>query len=71
VGDTIEIVSPDDAEADLLLVVTGCRTACADVSSFGDRSILFIKSKEDAEKFIRNVKKRQGGLKADGMGENL
>jgi hypothetical protein len=71
VGDTIQFVSPDDGEADLLVVVTGCRTACVDMSSFGDRSILFIKSKEDAEKFIRCAKKRHGGSKTDGMGKNL
>jgi hypothetical protein len=61
VGDTIEFVSPDGEDVDMVLVVTGCKTACVDIEPFGNRPIRFIKSREEAETFIDEVKKRQGG----------
>jgi tRNA G26 N,N-dimethylase Trm1 len=61
VGDTIEFVSPDDGDADMVLVVAGCSTACVDIEPFGSLPIRFIKSREEADTFIEEVKKRQGG----------
>lgn len=60
-GDAIEFVSHDDEEVDMVLVVTGCKTACADIKSFGNRPIRFIKSSDDADTFIDEVRKRKGG----------
>jgi hypothetical protein len=61
VGDTIEFVSPDGEDVDMVLVVTGCATACVDIEPFRNRPIRFIKSREEADTFIDEVKKRQGG----------
>jgi len=60
VGDTIEFVSPDDGDVDMVLVVVGCKTACVDIEPFRNHPIRFIKSKEEADTFIDEVKKRQG-----------
>jgi len=60
-GDAIRFVSPDDEEADIVLVVTGCKTACADIEPFGNRPILFVKSREEADIFIGEVIRKQGG----------
>jgi hypothetical protein len=60
-GDAIRFVSPDDEEADMVLVVTGCKTACADIEPFGNRPIRFVKSREEADTFIDELRKRQGG----------
>jgi hypothetical protein len=61
VGDALTFVSPDDEDVDMILVVTGCKTACVDISPFDDYCVRFVKNKEDAEQFISEVKKRQGG----------
>jgi hypothetical protein len=70
-GDAIQFVSPDDEEADLLLVVTGCKTACVDIEPFGNRAILFVNSREGVDTFIDEVRRRQGGSKLDAMGRNI
>jgi len=54
-------VSPDDSDTDIVLVITGCETACVDIEPFGNRTIRFIKSREEADTFIDEVKKIQGG----------
>lgn len=60
-GDTIEFVSPDTPDADMILVVTGCKTACVDIEPFGNLPIHFVRSKEEADTFIEEMKQRQGG----------
>ncbi len=60
-GDAIEFVSPDGEDVDMVLVVTGCATACVDIEPFCNRTIRFVKSKEEADTFIDEVKKIQGG----------
>ena len=57
----IEFVSPDDGDADMVLVVAGCKTACVDIEPFSNRPIHFITSREEADTFIEEVKKKQGG----------
>jgi hypothetical protein len=56
-GDAIRFVSPDDAEADMVLVVTGCQTACADIKPSVTRPIFFVTSRDDVDTFIDEVKK--------------
>ncbi|MEA3470882.1 MAG: hypothetical protein U9R24_04120 [Thermodesulfobacteriota bacterium] len=60
VGDAIRFVSPDNGNADMVLVVTGCKTACVNIEPFGNRPIIFVRSREEADKFIDEVRKRQG-----------
>ena len=51
-GKKIEFLLPDAGNLDLILVVTGCATACADVAPLAGRPVRYIKSEEDAERFI-------------------
>ena len=49
----VEFVPLDDAHIDLVLAVQGCRTCCADLSSFAGKQIHFIAQIEDAGKFLQ------------------
>ena len=48
-------VSPEDADVDLILAVEGCRTACADLSSFDGVKIRIITQSQDAVDFIQEI----------------
>ena len=48
-------VSPKDADIDLILAVEGCRTACADLSSFDGVKIRIINQSQDAVDFIQEM----------------
>ena len=49
----VEFVSAEDEDIDLVLAVEGCKTACADLSTFKGTKIRFITKIEDAEEFLR------------------
>ncbi len=49
----VEFVSPDNDDADLVLAVEGCQTACADLGSFQGKAIHIISRREDAAKFVQ------------------
>lgn len=49
----VEFVSLDNEVIDLILAVEGCRTCCADLSSFEGTPIHFIAQIEDAGKFLQ------------------
>ncbi len=51
----VEFVPPESAEIDQVLVVEGCKTACADLSSFDGKNIFKIIQSEDAEYFIQEI----------------
>ncbi|MGC9324344.1 MAG: hypothetical protein ACP5G0_06295 [Desulfomonilia bacterium] len=53
--DRIEFVSPDSDEVETILVVTGCRTACVDITPFSDRPVRFISSEEDAQQWSEEI----------------
>lgn len=44
-----DIVSPEDEGAEAVVVIAGCPTACADVSSFDGMPIRFVRSMEEVE----------------------
>jgi hypothetical protein len=48
-----EFVPLDDEDLDLVLAVAGCKTCCADLSSFEDKQVFFIAQIEDAGKFLQ------------------
>jgi hypothetical protein len=48
-----EFVPLDHAHIDLILAVEGCRTCCADLSSFEGKQVYFITQIEDAGKFLQ------------------
>ncbi len=52
----VEFVSPGSREAECILVVTGCKTACADIAMFSDCRVRFITSEEDAAIWIEEQK---------------
>ncbi|HHO76853.1 MAG TPA: hypothetical protein ENN05_10560 [Deltaproteobacteria bacterium] len=56
-GGMIEFVSPEREEAKSVLVISGCKTACADISLFSDRPIRFISSEDDASVWIEEMKR--------------
>jgi hypothetical protein len=51
----VEFVSPDKDSVDLVLAVEGCKTACADLSSFDGKELRAITQSEDADEFIREI----------------
>ncbi|MCW7754346.1 hypothetical protein OOT00_10145 [Desulfobotulus sp. H1] len=51
------IVPYGDAEADLVLVFVGCPAACPDVRGIADEKLRYIGSYEDADLFLRALKK--------------
>ena len=51
----VEFVSPAHDDVDLVLAVEGCKTACADLSSFLGKTIHIITRNEDAGKFLLKI----------------
>ena len=51
----VEFVSAANDDAELVLAVEGCSTACADLSPFKGKDISVIAKPEDAEAFIRQM----------------
>jgi transcription antitermination factor NusA-like protein len=50
-----KFVSPQNVDVDLVLVVEGCRTACADLSAFDGKKIRIITQSDDAKEFIQEM----------------
>jgi ferredoxin len=50
----IEMVSLEE-EADLIIAIQGCPTACADLSPFDPSKVFHIKSEEDVQLLIRKL----------------
>ena len=50
-----DFVSYDDEEADLILVVMGCPSACVDTEVFDRAKVRTVKSLAEADVFIREV----------------
>jgi hypothetical protein len=55
----VEFISPESEEAEYILVITGCKTACADITPFSNRLVRFITSKEDAALWIEEEMRRK------------
>ena len=52
----VEFVSPDDESIDLVLVIEGCQTACADLSTIKATQIRIIRKVDDAVDFLQSFK---------------
>ena len=52
----IEFVPPDDKNAEFILAVEGCKTACADLKPYSGKPIRIITSEEQGEELIRELK---------------
>ena len=54
----IEWVAADSGDAEEIIIVSGCRTACAKPDSAADRPVRHITSPEDAEQWIAEMHRR-------------
>ncbi|MDA8140052.1 MAG: hypothetical protein M0036_15495 [Desulfobacteraceae bacterium] len=54
----IVFVRYDQPEAEMILAVEGCPTACADLASFEHLPVFIIKRPSEAEEFIMYVENR-------------
>ena len=52
----IEIVSPDVPGIESILVVQGCKTACADLSGFKCKNFMIVRDIKEADHFISEFK---------------
>lgn len=52
----VTFVSPHTNDMDIVLVLHGCPTACADITPFQNVTVWSITDPEDAEAFITHVK---------------
>jgi len=57
-GEEIEFAAADDEEAAMILVIAGCSSACVEIETGTDRPVRYIKSPEDAEQWIQEIKAR-------------
>ena len=54
----IEWTAADSEDAEMIVIVSGCKTACAKPDSAADRPARYITSPEDAEQWIAEIHKR-------------
>lgn len=54
----IEWTAADSGDAEEILVVSGCRTACAKPDSAAGRPVRYITGQEDAEQWIAEMDQR-------------
>lgn len=50
-----EFVSADSEEAQMILIVSGCSSACTRLDFAGDRPVHFITSPEEAERWVTEM----------------
>ncbi|HOJ13676.1 MAG TPA: hypothetical protein PLS81_04065 [Deltaproteobacteria bacterium] len=55
VAGAVDFVGPDDPEAEMVLFVSGCKSACTSIDQIRGRAVRFVTSEEDAEHWIREV----------------
>ncbi len=57
---SVEFVPLENAAIDIVLAIEGCKTCCADLSSFEGKQIHFIAQIEDAGRFLQKFLGVQG-----------
>ena len=57
-GDAIDLVSAQTEDTDMVLVVEGCEVCCVDLAPFSSRPVSIVKSEEDAQAFVGEIKAR-------------
>ena len=55
-GKKVEFTAADDEGAEMILIVTGCATACAEVTGL-DRPVRYITTPAEAERWIQDMEK--------------
>jgi hypothetical protein len=56
----VEFVSLEEADINLIFAIEGCKTACADLSTFDSDKIRVITEKEEAKYFIQELLDKTG-----------
>ena len=51
----VEFIPMENTDIDLVLAIEGCKTCCADLSSFEGKQIQFVSQLEDAGKFLQSI----------------
>jgi hypothetical protein len=51
----VEFVAADSEDVQMILIVTGCSTACATLDNVSEVPIHYITSQEDAERWIARI----------------
>ncbi len=54
-SDKVEFVSADSEEAEMILIVSGCSSACTKLDFTGDRPVHFITSPAEAERWVAEI----------------
>ena len=55
-GEEIEFTAADDEDAAMILVIAGCPSACVEIETGTGRPVRYIRSPEDAERWIQEIK---------------
>jgi len=64
--DTVDLASYEDPGIEGILVVTGCPTACVDLTPFKGRPVWVVTSLQEAEHFAETMmKEKRNGLERD------
>ncbi|MBW2200865.1 MAG: hypothetical protein JRF71_08510 [Deltaproteobacteria bacterium] len=50
-----DFLSPESEDLDLILAIQGCGTTCADLTHFQGRLVYIIKSRKDADTFLKSI----------------
>jgi hypothetical protein len=58
VADKIEFVAADSEDAEEILIVTGCSTACAKMDAPLERPTRYITGPDEAEQWIAEIRER-------------
>ncbi len=54
-ADKVEFVPAHSKDADMVLIVSGCSSACTKVEDIQDRPVHYVTSVEDAERWIAGI----------------
>ncbi len=60
----ISFALPESEDVGIILAVYGCKTACADLSSFRGTKIWTVTNIEEGEKFVRKIIEREVQINA-------
>jgi len=55
----VSFVPPESDGVDIILVMNGCRTACADLSGFRGIETWRVTGNEEVEEFVREIVERE------------
>lgn len=57
-ADNVEFVAADSEDAEMILIISGCSSACTKLDAVHDRPTRYVTSPEDAERWIAEISTR-------------